>query len=454
MADALPARPTLSLSDHALRTLKLAAPVIVARTGMLAITTADVVMTGRAGANELAYLGLAIAPQMTLALTGIGLLQGTTILTAQAYGANAHRECGAFWRIGLLHALALGLLGALLMLLAEPFFRLTGQSPELAQGAARAMHAFAWGLPGFLMFAATTAFLEAVNRPLPGMVVMLIANAVNVALNWVLIYGHLGAPALGAEGAAHATSAVRWLMFALLAGYALVMPGHRALGVKGPIEAGRLKARKLRGLGYPVGLTFGLESGAITSLVIMAGTMGAAATAAYQIAHNLMALAYMPTIGLATAASVRVGNAVGRGDAAGIARAGWIACVMGLALMALVAIVYAGIPHALAQLYSPDPAVVALATPLIGVVAIALLFDSAQGILIGAARGAASVWVPTAIHVGVYWGIAVPLGYGLAFGVGLGTLGLLWGLTAGFGAASAALAVHFLRLTRRPFERY
>ncbi len=448
------AAAALSLPDHVRRTLKLAVPVTLARTGLLAMTTADVVMTGRAGAAELAYFALANAPHMTLMLTCIGLLHGTTVLTAQAHGAEAFRDCGAYWRLGLLHALALGFFIGLLMLLAEPFFRLTGQSEALAHGAARVMYALAWGMPGFLLFAATSFFLEAVHRPVPGMLVMLVANVANVGLNWLLIYGHAGLPALGAEGAAHATSAVRWLMFALIAAYALAMPGHRSLGVRARLADGRGKARKLRRLGYPIGLTFGLESAAITTLVLMAGTLGIAATAGYQIAHNLMALAYMVTIGLATAASVRVGNAVGRRDRPGVARAGWIACALALAFMAALAIPYAAAAPSLARLYTADPAVVALAVPLIVVVAAALPVDAAQGVLIGAARGAASVWIPTAIHLASYWGIAVPLGYALSFALHLGARGLLWGLVAGFFAASAALALHFLKLSRRPLERY
>lgn len=449
-----PADPPTTLSSHVLRTLKLAIPVTVARTGLLAMATADIVMTGRAGAAELAFFGLANAPHVTLMLACVGLLQGATILTAQAYGAEDFRECGAYWRLGLLHALGLGLIIGLLMLLAEPFFRLTGQSELLAHGAAGVMHAFAWGMPGFLLFAATSFFLEAMHRPTPGMIVMLIANGANIGLNWVLIYGHLGFPAMGAEGAAAATSAVRWLMFALIGAYVLTMPGHRGLGIRGAIAEARTKARKLRRLGYPIGITYGLESAAITALVIMAGTLGVVPTAGYQIAHNLMALAYMATLGLATAASVRVGNAVGRGDRPGVSRAGWIACAMGVVAMAAIAVPYTAAAEPLARLYTPDPAVVRLAAPLIGIIAVALVFDTIQGVLIGAARGAASVWIPTVIHLGSYWGVAVPLGYGLSFALGLGAKGLLWGLVGGFFVASVALALHFNAVARRPLARY
>ena len=143
-----------------------------------------------------------------LVLVGIGLLQGTTILTSQSYGANEHHHCGVLWRIGMIHAVLFGIVLAGVTFVGLAFFRLIGQSELLATGSAGVLAAFSWGIPGMLLFVATSFFLEAINRPLPGMIVIIAANLVNAGLNWLFIYGHWGVPAMGAEGAATPTSMV------------------------------------------------------------------------------------------------------------------------------------------------------------------------------------------------------------------------------------------------------
>lgn len=438
------------MTGDILRILRLAAPVTVARAGLLLMIAVDTAMSGRAGAADLAFYGIANAAHLVLVLIGVGLLQGTTILTAQAYGAGSHLECGAFWRIGLIHAVLLGVLLGALMLGAESFFRAIGEPEDLARESGAVMVAFSWGLPGLLMFSATSFFLEAINRPTPGMLVMLGANLANAGLNWVFIYGHWGLPVMGAEGAAMTTSIVRWLMLGALAGYVLVMPESERYGVRRALLDGWEKARKLRKLGYPISVAYGLEAAALSAVIMMAGLVGIVAAAGYQIAMNLLALVYMVTIGIATAASVRTGNAVGRKDRPGLARAGWLACAVVTVAMLLIAVPFLTASEALAAIYSDDGAVLELAAPLIAIAGLALVFDGLQGVLMGALRGAANVWVPLAIQLGSYWGIAVPLAYGLTFALEQGIEGLMLGLLAGFFAAAVGLAARFFVVSRRP----
>ena len=177
---------------------------------------------------------------------------------------------------------------------------------------------FGWGMPAVLLFAATTMFLESIGRPLPGMVFMLVSNVVNVALNWLFIYGHLGVPEMGAEGAALATTIARWAgtggifvwVYATLGASRLgARPGRLTLGRNRRRRAHRA-GRRLLAVGIPIGLAHGFEAGAFASLTIFAGWLGGVEVAAYGIVLNLFALPFMPALGLSTAANVRVGPRV------------------------------------------------------------------------------------------------------------------------------------------------
>ena len=213
----LPVRPPAeTLGEHVRRTARLAIPVMLGRMGLLVLVAIDIAMTGRAGTRELAAYAVAVAPQVPLLLFGVGLLIGTVVLSAQANGAGESHRCGAVWRVGLLHGLACGLGLGLLCQAGEPFLLLAGQGEALSASGGRVLAVLGWGLPGMLLFSATTMFLESIHRPVPGVLVMVGANLANALLNWMLIYGNLGAPALGAEGAALATTVVRWLMFVAL----------------------------------------------------------------------------------------------------------------------------------------------------------------------------------------------------------------------------------------------
>jgi MATE family multidrug resistance protein len=207
---------------------RLAAPVIVARAGIMTMALVDTVMVARYSAEELAFQSIANAVTGTVLTTLLGLLLGTLVLAAQAFGARRLEECGAVWRRSVLYALAMGVLGAGFCALGTPILRLLGQTEEIARGGGAVMLVFGLALPSALVAIATTFFLEGIRRPLPGMVVTIVANLLNVLLNWVFVWGHLGAPALGAVGSAAATAGVRFAMMAALVAYVWWMPGHDA----------------------------------------------------------------------------------------------------------------------------------------------------------------------------------------------------------------------------------
>lgn len=434
---------------HIMETLRLAVPVMLARVGLVAMVVVDTLMCGQAGPEALASYGISLAPQATLMVAGFGLLMGTGVLVAQADGAGRAELCGRIWRHSLMIAGALGAAFALVFLAGEAILEALGQEPAIAAGGGATLTMFGPGMPAILMYVATIAFLEGIRRPRAGMAVALAANVLNAALNWLLIYGHLGLPAMGAPGASLATSIARWAMLAALVGYVLLMPDGARYGVRAPLAGHYAQARKLLRLGLPLALATGLETTAFAATTVFAGWLGRDALAAYQVATNVMVLIFMLAIGVSTATAVKVGNAVGRGDQAGVARAGWTGAGLILVLMLGAGVIVFLARRPIAQLYGDDPAVISAAAAALAIVAGMVILDGMQGVLMGAVRGAADVLVPTAMQGVAFWAVSVPAAYWLAIGWGGGIPGLLSGLLLGLIAASLMLGWRFHAISRR-----
>ena len=253
------ARPH-TLRVHLRETLRLASPVMLARLGVLTIVSVDTAMSGHASGDDLAWYAIAVAPQVPLLLVGVGLLMGTVVMTAQAVGAGRPGGCGAIWRTALAHAIGVGVLMAVACAFGESFLLTAGQPADIAAGGGRVLAALGIGLPGMLLYVATSFFLEGIGRPIPGMVIMIGANVLNVGLNWLLVFGHGGFPALGAEGAAIATSIVRWCMFAAAALYVLRFVNRRRFGITAAGDPAESLGPRMRRIGLPAGLAHGMEA--------------------------------------------------------------------------------------------------------------------------------------------------------------------------------------------------
>jgi multidrug resistance protein, MATE family len=437
-----------TLWRHVRETLALGLPVMAARCGLVIMMTVGTVMSGHAGANELAYYAIGMTPQLTMFAVGIGLLVGTTVLCAQADGAGRPEQCGRIWRLGLIAGLVLSLVYVAVQSAGVEVMLLLGQGPEIAQGGGRVLQMFAPGMPAILMYVATGSFLEGIRRPRPGMIVVLGANVVNAALCWVLVFGHLGAPAMGAAGAALAMSITRWLMLIALVVYVLTMRGHERYGVRAPLAGHWRQMRKLLMIGLPLAGAIGLESTAFTMTANFAGWLGAAPLAAYQVGVNVLALVYMLTIGMSTATAVRVANAIGRSDQRAMGHAGWTGLALILVVTLGTALVLAVAAEPIVGLYTPDPTVIALAVPIFALVGIMTIADGAQGVLMGALRGTGDVLIPGIIYGLAFWAVSVPMGYGLAIMSGHGLASLFWSLFAGLVVASLLLALRFRAVSR------
>jgi MATE family multidrug resistance protein len=337
--------PPMPLARHISRTVQLAAPIVVARAAVLVMTVIDTAMTGWAGTEELAALGLGVAPQLTLQMIAIGFLQATPILAAQAIGSGRGQEAGIVLRSGLLHALGLGLAFIALSFLSAWFFRLTGQPEDVVTKAAAVSLAFSLGLPGMLLFVTCSMFLEATGRPKTAMTVLIVAALIDLPLNGIFALGWGGfIEPMGAVGAVGTSSVMRALAFLVTLG--LLVRWEARLGdPRGVLDAlrnwreRRPFGSRLRRIGIPIGLAQGVESAAFSAMVFLGGAISTQALAAHQATLSLLSLIYMSAVGIGGATAIRVGNAVGRGSAADLRLAGW----SGIALAGAAALPFAAI---------------------------------------------------------------------------------------------------------------
>ena len=441
-------------------TLRLALPVMLSRLGILTIVAADTAMTGWAGARELAAYAISAAPHTPLLLIGVGLMTGTVVLVSQAEGAGRRRETGFLLRAAWRQAWILGVILLGLFHTGEWILLALGQRPSLALEGAEVLAMFGWGMPAVMVFAATTMFLEAIGRPLAGMIFMLTANLLNVAFNWVFIYGHLGAPEMGAEGAALATSLARWIGAVGIVAWAYATLGTTRLGAR----FGRLRldtsrrrrahraGRRLLATGIPIAAAHGLEAGAFASLTVFAGWVGPAEVAAFGVVLNLLALPFMPALGLATAANVQVGQALGRQDPEGARQAAWTALRIIVVLQSCIGLGYVVFAGPLAGLYTGEAAVLAVAVPALRLAGLALLPDALQVILAGCLRGLSDVWPATLIFMLSFWGAMVPAAWWLGIHLELGAPGLVGAIGIGCGTAVLLLALRFRHVVDRSLQ--
>ncbi|NRG16580.1 MATE family efflux transporter [Rhizobiales bacterium] len=449
----------IPIGHHIRRTFALAAPIILARAGIIVITTVDTIMTGWAGADELAYLALALATQVSLMMVAIGALQAAAVMTAQAIGAGDDAMVGNVLRVALVHAFLFAFAILIITPFSQDFFLLTGQNEDLAAGAAAVTFAFAVGLPGFLVFMVCNMFLEAIGRPKAGMVVMLAVNLANVPLNGVMALGWGGLlEPLGAEGATFASSILR--TFAGLAILVIVFRstarGGRFLLSAGArqwadavLRLGGATGRQLRHLGLPMGIAQGVESAAFATVVMFAGLIGANDLAAYQIVTGFVTLTFMMAVGTSGATAIRVGRAFGAGERAAMRHAGWAGIGLGALLPVPVMLAFLFVPETLAGLITGDAQVIAIAVQAFAVAAFMLSGDAGMGVALGALRGLGDVWVPTLLQIAAFWLFAIPSAWVGGVALDLGVSGLFGGLLAGVCISFLCLAVRFQVVSRR-----
>lgn len=418
--------------------VRLAVPVAAVQVGMTFQGVVDSIMVGRVSPVDLAAVALGNVYFFAAVIFGMGVLFALDPVVAQALGAGDDEAVSRGFQRGLVLAAGLSVVGTVALLPAEWVLTMLRQPDEVVPVAAGYALATAPGVLPFYFYVVQRQTLQAMGSLRPVVWGMVVANLANVGFNWVLIYGNLGMPALGAVGSGWASTLSRLIMALTL----LVLAWSRLRPHLAPLrpEVGRWRpmVRMIR-LGAPTGAQLQLEFGAFAAAGIIMGWVGTVAVAGHQIALNLASLAFMVPLGVAQAAAILVGRAVGRADPPGARRAAGAGLIVGGAFMTLTAALFLLMPGPLARLYSPDVAVVALAVVLLPIAGIFQVFDGLQVVSSSILRGIGDTRAPMLINLLGFWGVGLPVGLLLAFPLERGAAGVWWGLAVGLGVVALLL---------------
>ncbi len=436
--------------------LALTGPLAAGLLAEMAMSFTDMVVVGRLGSLPLAAVGLGANLLVAATLVAMGLLSAVGVLTAEAHGAGDDAAVARIVHQGFFLASVISVPVTVAGYFPAPLLRRLGQDPAVIALAQDYLRAAVWSFLPYLYFTALRNFVAALSRARAVMAVTLAAVVCNLALNWLLVFGGPGLPALGVAGSGLATSIVCWLMAAALGLHAARAPafrGYRVFGRGWGIEPGLL-AGILR-LGVPMGLVQAVETALFSGVTVLMGVLGATALAAHNVAASAASIAYMIPSALAQATAMRVARAMGEGALRRARGIGVLAMTVGMAYMGAVAVVMWAAPRTIAALYldRADPAnadTLALAVLLLGIAAVFQVVDGIQVIAGGALRGLKDTTLPLLVGLVCFWAIGLGGGWLLAFRLRLGGPGLWWGVALGLAVAAGLLGWRFALRTRAP----
>jgi MATE family multidrug resistance protein len=431
--------------------LKLAYPVMVGQLGQILVSVADSILVGKfLGTIPLAAISLAVSILIIPMVFAIGVAFGLTPLIAGADGKDDPAEAVKYFKNGLVLNSVLGLLVYGVLAIFAQFAHLLGQDERVVSEAMPYLHIVGFSIVPMMAFFAFKQFAEGLSDTKAGMRVSLVANLLNILLNYPLITGWGPFPELGLAGAAVSTLATRFLM---VAGMAIYIRKHKKFAAYWShwrsTEITWRSIRDILAIGVPSGLQLVFEAGAFAMSGVIVGMIGPVQQAAHQIALNIASVSYMMVSGLGAAATIRVGNQLGKRDIPMLRLAGQSLFHLTLAMMVLTMILLIGLRNFLPEFYSSDPEVLQYTAVLMIAAGIFQLPDGLQATTLGALRGVQDVNIPTIIAFVAYWVIAVPMCYYLGITEKMGPLGVWIGLTIGLVLASIALYWRFQHKVRR-----
>ncbi len=394
--------------------LYLAGPIMGAQLATTGMTFVDTSMAGQYSAMDLAAIALGSSIWMPVYLLIRGILMAITPTVAYLYGARQTGEIGGQVRQGLWVALLMSLLALVFIYRSDVVLQWLQVEPEMAAKTLEYLKALAWGIPAICLFQALTCYCEGMGKTKPGMVFSFAALALNIPLNYVLIYGKFGFPELGGVGCGYATAICFWLMFLLMAGYTMLGQQHRKVGLFAHWDLPSLSiiSSQLK-LGVPIGLAIFFEASIFSVVALLIGKLGAIVVAGHQIALNFTSLTFMIPMSLAMGLTIRVGQALGAGKTEQAAYSSYAGIATTLISATVSASVMLFLPGVVTSIYTQNSEVAILAAQLL---IYAALFQYADGVQIaanGALRGYKDTRVPMALILFACWGVALPLGYTL-----------------------------------------
>ncbi len=430
--------------------LRLGGPLMINNLAVAGMQFADAVMAGSLGARELAavavggsfwFLGFALC---------LGILMAISPIVSRHFGAKRYDLIGRYTRQGLYLAVLLGVPLVLIGQFAtQPLLEKFGIDPDFRDLTVGYVGAITFGAPGIFAFLALRFTTEGIGYTRPIMYSSVFALTCNVFLNYVLMFGHFGAPALGAVGCGYASAISMWLVMFVLLAYMVISPRYQKFHLFARMAPLRLSAfKEIFNLGIPIAITITAEAGLFSAVSILMGTRGTNITAAHQIAISFSSTTFMIPLALSSATTIRVGQLIGADklrDARVCGAAGIALCAGFMTFSAAFLLVFR---DAVVGLYTSDTAVTGIA---ISLLLMAAIFQIADGVQIGAAgalRGYKDTAVPMLINIFAFWVLAFPLAY-LAAITYQAPPNYVWaGFIVGLGVAATLLTWRYDRLSR------
>lgn len=418
----------------------LGGPLVVNNLVQMGMQVTDTVMAGRLGASELAAVALGGAVWMPMIVLGLGVMMALTPTVAQLFGAGRHAEIGYWTRQGMWLALFIVVPVFLLVRNAGAIMTAFGVEAAIVPLAGDYLKAQSWGLPAAFIYLALRFMSEGTSDTRPMMYISLAALPLNLFGNWLFMYEF----GMGAVGCGVATAIVFWSMLAMML---LNVASRRRYRKFEPFArfdwpSGRALG-ELLWIGIPIGITIFMEGSMFGASALLMGRLGIETVAAHQIAMNFASIMFMIPMGLSFAISVRVGQAIGRGDIGGAHTAGWAGIALCASIMLLSAANMLLFREAIAALYSQDPRVIAVAS---GLLVMAALFQISDGLQVSAAgvlRGFKDTRATMVLSTIAYWGVGFLAAWYFGIHLGLGARAIWGGLIAGLTVAAALLLWRF-----------
>jgi MATE family multidrug resistance protein len=431
---------------------RFAMPIVFINLGLQAMGVVDALMVGKLGGAAIAAVALGNFYFFNASVFGMGLLCAIDPVVAQAVGAGDHHGVARGVQRGFVLAALVSVVVYLALLPVEWLLLTLDQPPDVVKDTAVYTHRRALAIVPFFAFSVFRQTLQAMGPVRHILIAAAVANVVNILVNWLLIFGHAGAPALGVEGAGYATAASTWVMALVLLTLAwpllrpAIRPWRRETLHWGPFS------RMLR-IGMPIGVQWFFESFAFGVTALFMGWMGTASLAGHEIALNLAAMTFMVPLGISGAAAAVIGRAIGRSDMPAARRDAIAAIACGGGVMCISGVVFIVAPQWLATRYTTEAATVAVAVSLIPLAGMFQVFDGLQAVTSGVLRGTGDTRVPAMLHLIAFWGIGIPLGMYLGFRTPLRERGLWMGLVAGLAAAAVLQSLRVLNRLRLDIGR-
>lgn len=427
-------------------------PMVLVQVGMMAMGFVDTLMVGHVSGEVLAAVALGNIYFFNISVFGTGTLMALDPLVSQAVGARDERSISVATQRGAILAVGIAAVTILALLPSAAVLRAFRQ-PEAVIGEASAYLIISTlGVLPFFAFVVFRQTLQALGRIAPLVITIVVSNLLNAGLNWVFVFGHLGSPPMAARGSAIATVIARWAMAIVL----LVLARRELMRWFKPVIPGiadRVALWSMLKLGMPIGAQQMLEAAAFGATGLLMGVLGMGELAGHQVAINLAALTFMVPLGVGAAAAVRVGRAVGVGDAAGARAAAHAAYICGVGFMSLTALAFLAFPRPLAAMMTNDAAVIAIAASLIPIAGIFQIFDGGQAVGAGVLRGLGDTRVPLVAMLGGYWLLGLPVSVWLGFRTDLREVGLWTGFVVSLGAVALFLLLRIRVMLRRDLRR-